>query len=382
MMMCSGFGSADWFHNYFENLTFEVAAGNPGAIALQFYSNNSDAVRDCRFIAATNSGLIGLDLAHRDMNGPFLVRNIEIEGFQTGISTGHAVNSQTFENILLRHQRTFGFDNADQYIAIRTYGTLSLLDAYLAGSSEAGRSPGIINYNEERLLLRDLVATGYARAVADVTTPDFTAAYRIRGADKPGTDGPRIEGYSTQAPISLFPSSARSLRLPVQETPEPPWEPLSAGANVDDFGADPSGVHDSSAAIHKAADSGATTLFLPGSYNLRSTVLLQGKVRRVIGLGGHINYGRGLRPDFRWLDGEAPTVFLEHFANIQGGLQIDTRRTVVLNDSSLFAHFGEACFNGNPFTRLVQETQSGQTRTLFPTQGHTLPFVGIPKPAP
>jgi hypothetical protein len=50
IMWCGGFGSADWFHNYVENLTFDVGAGNPGAVALQFYSNNSGAVRDCRFV--------------------------------------------------------------------------------------------------------------------------------------------------------------------------------------------------------------------------------------------------------------------------------------------------------------------------------------------
>ena len=64
IMWCGGFGSADWFHNYVENLTFDVGAGNPGAVALQFYSNNTGAVRDCRFVAAEGSGHTGLDLAH------------------------------------------------------------------------------------------------------------------------------------------------------------------------------------------------------------------------------------------------------------------------------------------------------------------------------
>ncbi len=45
IMRCGGFGSADWFHNYVENLTFDVGAENPGATALQFYSNNTGAVR-------------------------------------------------------------------------------------------------------------------------------------------------------------------------------------------------------------------------------------------------------------------------------------------------------------------------------------------------
>ena len=81
-------------------------------------------------------------------------------------------------------------------------------------------------------------------------------------------------------------------------------------------------------------DSGATTVFLPGSYNLRSTVTIRGKVRRVVGLGGMINYGKGLRPDFRLGDGDAPVVVLEHFANIHGGMEIDTARTLVLRSVS------------------------------------------------
>ncbi len=111
MMWCGGFGSADWFHNYVENITFDVGENNPGAIGLQFYSNNSGAVRNCRFRAGSNSGLIGLDLGHRDMNGPLLVRNCEVVGFELGIKTSHAVNGQTFEAINLLKQKRFGFDN-------------------------------------------------------------------------------------------------------------------------------------------------------------------------------------------------------------------------------------------------------------------------------
>jgi hypothetical protein len=104
IMRCGGFGSADWFHNYVEHLTFDVGQGNPGAIGLQFYSNNSGAIRDCRFVSGDGSGSVGLDLAHRDMNGPLLVRNCEVIGFRRGVATAHSVNSQTFEHLTLRGQ--------------------------------------------------------------------------------------------------------------------------------------------------------------------------------------------------------------------------------------------------------------------------------------
>jgi len=119
-----------------------------------------------------------------------------------------------------------------------------------------------------------------------MATPDFAAAFRISGADKPGSLGPEIREYVSHAPTRPFPSPGTSLRLPVKETPEAVWDDPETWANVDHFGADPTGQQDSAAAIQEAIDSGATTIFLPGSYNLRSTVTIRGKVRRVVGLGG------------------------------------------------------------------------------------------------
>jgi hypothetical protein len=342
IMWCGGFGSADWFHNYVENLTFDAGSQNPGAIALQFYSNNSGAVRDCRFIAGEGSGVVGLDLGHRDMNGPLLVRHCEVIGFQTGIASARAVNSQTFEYITLREQHGVGLKNEGQAISIRgltsdnavpavsTYGTLCLIEAKLTGHGDAAKAPAIVNFNGGRLFLRDIKTSGYSRALADMKTPDFAAAYRIQGADKPGSEGPDIVEYCSQPVTSPFPSPAHSLRLAIKETPEVPWDDPQTWANVDAFGTDPTGMADSAAAIQKAIDSGATTVFLPGHYNLRSPVIIRGRVRRVVGLGGMINYGKGLHPDFRLGDGDSAVVVLEHFSNIHGGMEIDTGRTLVM----------------------------------------------------
>ncbi|MFN7292350.1 MAG: glycosyl hydrolase family 28-related protein, partial [Pirellula sp.] len=201
IMWCGGFGSADWFHNYVENVTFDVGDNNAGAIGLQFYSNNSGAVRNCRFLAGQESGLIGLDLGHRDMNGPLLVRNCEVIGFDRGISTSRAVNGQTFEYITLRDQRQFGFDNEGQAISVRgllsennvpvvrSYGVFCLVDAQLKGKREASNWPAIINYNGGRIFLRDVTTSRYKRAVGDVETPDWFASVRVQGDDKPGSLG-------------------------------------------------------------------------------------------------------------------------------------------------------------------------------------------------
>ena len=346
IMWCGGFGSADWFHNYVQDLTFDVGENNPGAVALQFYSNNSGAVRNCRFLAAEGSGLVGLDLGHRDMNGPLLVRNCEVVGFRRGMTAARGVNSQTFEHVTLRRQTEVGFDNAGQPVSLRSvlsensvpafrvYGTTCLVEATLRGGPGAESFPAVINYNGGRIFLRDVHTSGYRRALADLKTPDWAAALRQAATEAPESVGPNLVEYGSQSATRPFDGPLQSMRLPIKEPPTLADDPVAAWANVDDFGADPTGKEDSSAAIQRAIDSGAATVFFPGSYALRSTVEVRGRVRRLVGVGGMIDYTGQAKPDFRIVDGDAPTVVVEHFAYVHGGVAIDTRRTVVFRSVS------------------------------------------------
>lgn len=342
IMWCGGFGSADWFHNYIQGLTFSVGKNNPGAIGLQFYSNNYGAVRHCIIASEDAQGYVGLDLSHRDMNGPLLVRRVTVKGFSRGITTANAVNSQTFEHIALSGQTKVGFENAGQTISIRgltfdgavpavsTYGTLCLIEAQLTGRDKAKDLPAILNYNGGRIYLRDVKTAGYSRAVADVVTPDVAAAFRITGEDKPGSQGPDVAEYFSHPPTSPFPSADGSLRLPVEETPEFPPDDPTTWAVVDTFGADPTGEKDSTEAIQKALDSGAETVFLPGHYLVTRPLLVRGKVKRVLGTGRDVDYFSRTKPDFRILDGTAAVVTFEHFSSINGGIENASDRTLVL----------------------------------------------------
>lgn len=342
IMWGGGFGSADWFHNYLQDVTFDIGRGNHGAVGLQFYSNNTGAVRDVAIVSQDGKGVTGLDLADRDMNGPLLVRNLLVRGFEVGVRTGRAVNSQTFEHIKLTGQTQFGFDNHGQAIsirgltsnnavpAVRSYGTLSLLNATLAGRDGAKKLPAIVNYNGGGLGLRDITTTGYGRTLADVATPDYVAALRVTGADKAGSEGPEIKEYFSHAPTSPFGGPVASLRLPVEEAPDVPWDDPKTWAVVDAFGADPSGKTDSSGAIQKAIDSGATTVFFPGFYVFEKPVVIRGKVRRLLGTGASIDYNSKSKPDFIVADGNEKVVVIEHFSPINGGIEVNTDRTVVL----------------------------------------------------
>ncbi len=119
IMWCGGFGSADWFHNYIEDITFDVGRDNPGAVGLQFYSNNYGALRNCRILDSGSQGQSDWIWAIATMNGPLLVKNCEVQGFRIGIKTAHSVNGQTFESISLMNQTEVGFSNEGQSIAVR-----------------------------------------------------------------------------------------------------------------------------------------------------------------------------------------------------------------------------------------------------------------------
>ena len=304
----NGSTSADWFNNNVGNLTIDIGAGNPGAVGLQYYSNNVGAARNITIRSGDGQGVIGLDLAYADQNGPLLVKNVTIDGFKTGIACSGAVNSQTLEHITLRNQSQVGIHNNGQCVSIRDlnfagsvpavqsdYGVFTLVDSILAGSGVASTQTAVTS--GETLFARNIVTSGYAQAVSSTYPAAKTAA------------GPTVAEFVSAPILSLFPSPQKSLNLPVSETPIAPQDDPNAWANVRAFRqiADA----DDTDAVQRAIDSGAATLYFPGqgTYDLTRTVLVRGSARRIVGMFGAINTLAA--PTFQIADGAAPTVWIE-----------------------------------------------------------------------
>ena len=326
MMWCGGFGSADWFHNHIQNVTFDVGKGNPGAVGLQFYSNNVGAVRDVAVVSQDGQGVIGFDVGHRDMNGPMLVRNLRVQGFETGIRCAGSVNSQTFERITLVGQSKVGFANLGQSISIRGLDSTNGVPAVEAQSFTVLLDSKLNSPRGAKAAVTVGKSPFFAR---NVTTAGYKIAIVSEGLSK-GVSGPKVTEWMQGTASNPFGVPVKSANLPVLETPNCPWDDPKTWAVVDDFGADPTGNKDSAEAIQKAIDSGATTVFFPGAYNLKKPVRIRGKVRRMLGVGNRIDYHSNSKPDFIVEDGDAGVVHIEHFAPINGGIEIATERTVVL----------------------------------------------------
>jgi hypothetical protein len=336
VMTAGTHGSADWFANYVCDLTIDTGMGNPGAIGLQFFSNNVGAVRSVRIASGDGQGAVGLDLGYNNMNGPLLVKDLQVDGFEIGVQTGGPVNSQTFERLVLNRQRVCGLRNDGQSLSLRQVtitgagaaienrgGLLALIDARLTGT---GTGDAIVNRGA--LWVRNLTAHRFSRAI------------RNDAGHRRGASGPTIAEFASDENVALFDGPAVR-PLPIRETPTIPDDDPARWASVVRFGADPTGDRDSAPAIQAAIDSGAQTVYFPtGNYRLDKTVIVRKKTRRILGFNSVVDYTSRVTPALEIADGDAPIVSIENFFPLGSGIVHSSARTLVLKDSELRSYQG------------------------------------------
>jgi hypothetical protein len=198
-----------------------------------------------------------------------------------------------------------------------------LLDGQFTGRGGAKGGPAV-KAGKGSFFARNVGTTGYKTAIESA-------------ADGGGVGGPTVAEYVQGRGSSPSDAEKKSLGLAAAEPPPTTWDDPTSWAVAEAFGADPSGKKDSADAIQKAIDSGASTLFLPGFYQLSKPVRVRGKVSRIIGSGGWTDYNGKTTPNFIIEDGESKAVTLEHISGVNGGIEIDTSRPVVVR--SLGAKF-------------------------------------------
>lgn len=362
-MVYTGYAPAQRFGNEVRNLTLDSGEHNPGCAALQFIANNQGGVYDVAIVSGDGLGLAGLDLAYTNEEGPLLIRGLKVVGFDYGLQTAGILASATVEHLRLEHQNLAGLRNGGQPLSVRglsslndvpavqnAAGLLMLLDADLQGEGEASALAAVVN--EHGLLARNVATKGYARALDN----------RFGGVAAPG--GARLDEFRAPVATLLAGGSGATLNLPVKETPTVPWDEPATWAVV--RGRD-------SAAIQAAIDSGAATVFLPrGNYRMNSTVVLRGKLRRLLGGKPWLEVAGGLRtarePLFRLADGAEPVVSVERLdTDFSGGpfyfIDHASTRTLVLRQ--LQCNFqGAACYRNSGSGDLFIEDVVGSSFTF------------------
>jgi Pectate lyase superfamily protein len=338
----TGTSPAQRFRNAIRNLTVNTGNGNLGAIGIQFNASNQGGIRNVNIQSGDGQGVIGLDMRYTDEIGPCLIKNLLVVGFNRGISTGFKVNSQTFENITLQNQRQFGFYNDGQVINIRNltslnsvpavYNKKGLMTLLNANLTAVGRS------SNQRAIIND--SSLFAR---NITTPGYGTTIQNNAGSRQNVPSGLVKEFVSHPIISLFPTPLKSLNLPIQETPEVAWDPLSQWVSPTHFGARPNDNQDDTAAIQAAIDSGKTTLYFPnGKYNISRSIFIRGNIRRIIGLEANIS-GKGV---FQFIDGLSPVVVIERLDGLGSGIVHDSSRTLVLSSTGL----GNTSSKGTSYT--------------------------------
>ncbi|MEO1236170.1 MAG: glycosyl hydrolase family 28-related protein, partial [Planctomycetota bacterium] len=281
-----GGGSADRFENSIRDLTIDIGSGNADAIGLQFNASNQGVARDLTIRSSdpNRAGFVGFDVGYDSTIGPLLVKNLTVEGFDTGIRSQFEANSKVFEDITVRDQNVVGLRNSNTSTTqIRNFnsfnevtaianetggpgdpgnGRLVLVGGQIVGTGDAANQTAIVNGNfVPNVYLRDVSTTGYAAALSRETQafqgntglPDgYIDEYWYAGSSGFSRRGGTFQAFDNT------PDTGLGLR--VRETPTVVDQPPSAWVNPADFGGIPGDGIDDTAAIQAAIDSGARTV--------------------------------------------------------------------------------------------------------------------------
>lgn len=362
-----GTSAAMNFRNSIRSLTIHTGNLNPGAVGVTYTSSNQGTAYDLLIIAGDGDGdgidgdgVIGLDLTN-NQNGPNLIKNVEIRGFDDGISNFDTQNSQTFENITLIDQKVRGFYNRRQAVFIngltvrnrfgvpaiqnfRDGGSfITLINAEIenTGPSATGNAVGYIDFsngfpNRTHVFLRNIRVKNYATAInvlSGFKDPYPANAQGVALIDEFVSDPTNADV------VRLWPNLERSLNIPIQDAPEVPWGASDRWVNVLDFLTPEQRFTardiDLAPAVQAALNSGATTIYFPRAGNndnffMEQDVIVPGTVRRVIGLE------TGLRGEGRFvLNDDGQPIIFERLFPVAGGIQHNSARTVIVKNGAV-----------------------------------------------
>ena len=274
--------------NYCEDLTINCGSGNAGAVGLDFFANNSGAVRNIRVISEDGSGFAGVQLGHSNYSG-ILLKHIEVEGFDHGLHIDSGLGSMFAhaEDIAVCGQRVSGVTVGSISFSLRKLRTEDVPVALtctresgltvLVDSSLAGRGPVAIDRQAGFLYVSNVVVTGFDHTGEVDLQPD-NVDRRSAGASG---EVSRIDEWVHPGAVGHDDGMGR---LPIEDTPLYDGNGRDA-VGVRPFGAIGNGVNDDSPAIQRAMNSGAAEIrFEPGRYLLNGPVVVPDTVE-------HIDFG-------------------------------------------------------------------------------------------
>ncbi|OLP20483.1 hypothetical protein BST81_00285 [Leptolyngbya sp. 'hensonii'] len=344
------------FDQHLSNLTVDVGRGNPGAIGIGFHTNNTGGIRDVviRSSDPQKRGHTGLSL-DKAWPGPGLIHRVAVDGFEIGIFVTHDQYSMTFETITLTNQRQVGFVNSWNTVAIHNLssrnrvpavenrGKMALMALVGADLREGDvRYPAIVNHSEGVLFARDIRTKGYGQAILH-TAKEVGANLQsliLQSQSSPPTDTVQTVDEFVSHPVSnLFPGAKKSLRLPIEDPPVIPYGEVKTWVSITQYGAKPDDDKDDGAALQRAIEAGAETIYLPaGVYRSQQTIRVHKNVRRLFGLNAQMIFDTPGQPGFKVEDGKYDAVAIDidstYGDRSRYWIEHASQRTLVLGNGS------------------------------------------------
>ena len=231
--------------NTFQDISIDCGKGNPGAVGLKYYANNTGRVSNVTIKSSDpeGEGFAGILLAGNSI-GSF--NDIRISGFDYGILVLEG-ERDLFERITLENQRIHGI-------------LIKAATAAFKDIKSRNTVPTIWFDREHDSVVSLLNVEGNMGGVDNCT---FAVEGEINGADN-CVYTRDTQGDRTRHPVMHIRDQENprySLNLPLEDTPVFADVPPEEWVCVDDFGARGDGVTDSTAAIREALHSGAKVVY-------------------------------------------------------------------------------------------------------------------------
>ena len=267
--------------NMIENLTIDIGRGNPGATGVVYFANNTGAARNLRILSGDDSlrGCVGVEICH-DKASACIAENIEVIGFDYGFKVTPQTHFAFFEHIRAKGQKRAGFFVGDTIVSIRDFvsenscpalrcvgftGHTVCVDSRFSGTTQDDFA---IRHEFGVLYAKNIQISGYSHSLSSYCS---------------GIQDGDISEFSSHGKFhGLDHGKITTLDLPVEDTPDIPWENAEKWVSVNAFGAAGDGVQDDTAAIQAALSSGAKTIyFQPGAYLLSAPLTVPATVERI-----------------------------------------------------------------------------------------------------
>lgn len=287
---------ANWFHGF----TVDSGSGNPGAIGVEYHSNNYGSLEDVTIVSGDGSGVVGLDLSHKT-NGPTLIANTRVEGFDTGILSKYLEYSITMEDVELTGQKKVGISNGGNILALHRIkshntvpairssggsGVITILNSTFTGGDGANAAVEVGG----GIYARNVKVGGYGKSIAQTINSWNPHRKPSNASEQGATLVGDIDEFIGDKTIHPNGSEVTALALPIKDAPiTPRGDFASDWVNVQDFArlvVVDGKQEDWTRAIEAAFATGKPTVYFPrgGRYSVSRPISVPATVKRLYGM--------------------------------------------------------------------------------------------------